>query len=154
MIKIIPPTQFKKIPWKNGKGVTTELAINDGGDLSDFDWRISIANVEENGDFSDFTGYLRNLVLIYGHGIILKHDNVQFDQLSKTLSFASFEGKSRTHGTLINGSITDFNLITRANLYKVELLTSLKNSTLTLPAANLHFAYSLSGYSYLFQKDS
>jgi len=28
MLTIIPPAQFKQIPWKSGKGVTTELAIS------------------------------------------------------------------------------------------------------------------------------
>jgi len=61
LITIISPQQFKKTPWKNGKGETTELAISEGGTLENFDWRLSIASVTEDGAFSYFTGYCRNL---------------------------------------------------------------------------------------------
>jgi len=55
MLTIISPQQFKQIPWKNGKGTTTELAISDGGTLDHFAWRLSIASVVEDGEFSDFS---------------------------------------------------------------------------------------------------
>ena len=47
MLNIIPPSQFKSIPWKNGKGTTTELAVSAGGSMQDFDWRISMADVAD-----------------------------------------------------------------------------------------------------------
>ena len=89
-MKIIPPEQFKKIPWKNGKGITTELAINNGGTLNDFEWRISIASVDVDGEFSDFTGYLRNLILVAGNGIDLQYDSGKVDRLNNILSFVTF----------------------------------------------------------------
>ena len=52
MINIITPEQFNTIPWKNGKGQTTELAISENGSIDDFDWRLSIASVVEDGAFS------------------------------------------------------------------------------------------------------
>ena len=64
LIKTIPKESFKNIPWKNGKGVTLELAINNEGTLANFDWRLSIAKVDTNGEFSDFMGYTRNLVFL------------------------------------------------------------------------------------------
>jgi len=107
MIKFISPQSFKQIPWKNGKGITTELAISDGGTLDSFDWRISIASVVEDGPFSNFSGYLRNLILIQGKGIRLNHDNHTTDVLGSILDLATFDGSSQTIGTLINGPIKD-----------------------------------------------
>ena len=52
MINIIAPKQFKTVAWKNGLGETTELAINRGGTLNSFDWRLSMASVVEDGVFS------------------------------------------------------------------------------------------------------
>jgi len=100
VIKIIPPEKFKRTLWKNGKGETTELAINDGGTLDDFDWRISMAKVVEDGVFSSFPGYLRNLILIDGNGMDLQHDQLSVDQLERPLSFATFDGGCHTVATL------------------------------------------------------
>ena len=85
MITIIPPTAFTTTPWKNNKGKTIELAISAGGTVEQFDWRLSMASVTEDGPFSDFSGYQRNLVLTQGNGIILTHDQATTDHLQKLL---------------------------------------------------------------------
>jgi len=139
LIKIIPPEQFRKIPWKNGKGETTELAISNGGTLENFDWRLSMARVVEDGEFSDFTGYLRNLVLISGNGIELRYDNSNNDRLEKLLAFATFDGGCKTIGILKSGSITDFNLICKAEKYKVILNTYIDRQNIKLQPCTLCF---------------
>ena len=110
MITVISPDSFKKIPWKNGLGFTTELAINDGANLDDFDWRLSIASVTSNGEFSNFSGYDRNLVLIEGNSLSLQHDQKHTDKLTQLLDIAKFDGGCKTFGTLHNGAINDFNI--------------------------------------------
>ncbi|NQY36534.1 MAG: HutD family protein [Alteromonadaceae bacterium] len=145
MIKIIPPNQFKEIPWKNGQGVTTELAISKGGSLFDFDWRLSIASVVENGPFSDFSGYLRNLVLLEGEGIELHHDERRTDELTALLSVATFDGGCKTIGTLKSGPIKDFNIMVNADKYQVEVETYIERESIKIPSCDLCFVYSLSG---------
>jgi len=144
MLKIIPATDFKQVPWKNGKGVTTELAINDGGTLTDFIWRLSIASVIENGVFSNFSGYQRNLVLIEGQGIELCHDNNHTDKLSKLLDFATFDGGSETVGLLPNQAIKDFNIITKHDQCMTKVSTFIEHTAITL-AEGLNFVFSLAG---------
>lgn len=121
MIKIIPPSEFKNIPWKNGQGMTIELAINDGGSMTSFDWRISSAAVNEDGFFSDFSGYSRHLILLEGKGILLEHDLAAVDRLDSFLDIASFDGKNKTYGRLLDGPITDLNLITNSSKYHAEV---------------------------------
>lgn len=145
MLTIISPKSFKTIPWKNGLGKTIELAINNGGTLSNFDWRISIASVESDGVFSDFSGYFRHLVLIKGNGISLKHDNNKIDQLDCLLELASFDGGCETMGRLHSGAITDFNIMTNDSFYSALVKTYLNQQTVSLTSAALCFAYSLSG---------
>ena len=141
MIKIIPPSQFKTKAWKNGKSQTTELAINKNGTLDDFYWRLSIASVVEDGAFSDFSDYDRNLILLEGKGIKLTHDK-KVDLLDKPLSFSSFDGASKTNGKLINGSIKDFNLITRQGKYDVEVKTFVDQTEIQVNNEGLTFIYS------------
>ncbi|NQZ10888.1 MAG: HutD family protein [Algicola sp.] len=152
MLKIIPPQQFKTIPWKNGKGETCELAINEGGTLDDFDWRISIAGVVEDGLFSDFSGYWRNLVLIEGNGIALVHDSdhekeakQSTDALKSLLNVATFDGSCKTHGRLMDGPIKDFNVITKISKYKTTVTTYNTPKAVELPSCEHCFIFSLDG---------
>jgi environmental stress-induced protein Ves len=149
-VQIIHPHDFKRLPWKNGKGETIELAINEGGSLADFDWRISMASVTEDGPFSDFSGYQRHLLLLEGTGIELTHldgtsinntinnsinngenkvghqarhdlQTLETQILDTPLGIAAFDGALATSGKLIAGPIRDFNLIVKADKYHSQV---------------------------------
>lgn len=145
MLTLFSPENFKTIPWKNGLGHTTELAISDGGTLDNFDWRLSIASVVNDGNFSNFAGYQRNLVLIEGEGLILDHGNGDIDELTSLLDIARFDGGSNTHGALVNGGIKDFNIMTNQGSFTPEVNCYLEQQSVTveLTADSLLFAYSL-----------
>tara|TARA_R110002124_G_scaffold177332_2_gene345304 strand:- start:4754 stop:5332 length:579 start_codon:yes stop_codon:yes gene_type:complete len=143
MIEIIPPTQFKTVPWKNGQGETIEMLINPGGSLENFDWRLSMANVVEDGAFSNFSGYTRNLILIAGDGINLQHNDNKIDRLTRLLDISTFDGGDKTVGNLQSNEITDFNIITRTERIttKVKCYPQAKNQD--LGTSQLCFIYSL-----------
>lgn len=157
VIRIISPQNFKTIPWKNGLGETTELAISEGGTLDEFDWRLSIASVTENGVFSDFSGYARNLILISGNGITLDHTNgngdLQSDNLQDILSLSSFDGGCNTTGKLTDGPIKDFNIMTKAGKVHALVKTYQHRQTVPLLKAQHYFVYCLEK-SALFHVDS
>ena len=142
MLKIIPHSSFKTIPWKNGKGSTLELAISPNGRLDDFDWRLSIATVENDGVFSDFTGYTRNLVLIDGKGIILHHNENHIDHLNNKLEYSTFDGANKSNAKLVAGTITDFNLMTRSSTFNGRVETFVKKQKVVLEQSQLCFIYS------------
>jgi len=144
-INIIKPEQFTLVPWKNGLGHTTELAINEGGDLNGFDWRLSIASVVADGEFSNFSGYQRNLVLIEGNSLTLDHQNGEVDKLNNLLDIARFDGGCKTLGSLSHGSIKDFNIMTKIGAVTptVNCYRELKTVTVSLSKTRLCFAYSL-----------
>ncbi len=145
LLKVIAPQQFKTIPWKNGLGETTELAINDGANLDSFDWRLSIASVVNDGVFSDFSGYQRNLVLISGQGIMLQHDGKSIDNLVNLLDIARFDGGCETYGKLNAGTIKDFNIITNKQKIQpqVSCYVNEQQVSVSLTKTSLFFAYSL-----------
>jgi len=145
MLTILSPDNFKTIPWKNGLGHTTELAISDGGSLDNFDWRLSIASVVNDGDFSNFAGYQRNLVLIEGEGLTLDHRNGDVDKLSNLLDIAHFDGGCNTHGALVNGGIKDFNIMTNQATFTADVNCYIEQQSVTVELAtdSLVFAYSL-----------
>ncbi|MEO7007390.1 MAG: HutD family protein [Terrimesophilobacter sp.] len=64
---------YRVTPWKNGNGVTREIAssaVSVGSDALP-DWRISMATVTESAPFSSFPGMMRSLGVIDGAGIEL-----------------------------------------------------------------------------------
>lgn len=104
---------YKRMPWKNGGGTTTELMVEPAGAVADYDWRISIAEVARSGPFSDFAGYLRNIMLVEGAGFTLEFEGQTAQPLTRTFQPFCFDGAWRTHCTLVDGPVKDFNLIAR-----------------------------------------
>ncbi|PAJ73085.1 hypothetical protein CJF42_17745 [Pseudoalteromonas sp. NBT06-2] len=155
-INIKTPEQFKNVPWKNGKGTTTELAINKNGSLDNFDWRISIASVAENGLFSNFSGYTRNLTLIAGNGIDLHHyhnDVSKTHSLQSILDVSVFDGGSATTGELHKGEILDFNVIVKTDKYAIETINNVTLTQVSLEAEYDYFVYCLANNAKLIQDE-
>jgi uncharacterized protein len=56
--------------WKNGAGTTREVARGPAdASFDDFDWRISLAEIERDAPFSAFPGIERCIVLLQGTGM-------------------------------------------------------------------------------------
>ena len=98
-----------------------------------------------DGDFSNFSGYQRHLVLIEGQGLILDHRNGDVDELKNLLDVARFDGGSKTCGRLFNGPIKDFNIMTNNDSFTAEVNCYVKRHSahISLQADRLIFAYSL-----------
>jgi environmental stress-induced protein Ves len=70
-ITIIRRSSFTALPWRNGGGITHEaIRVPPTGDA--FLWRVSVAQIDSSGPFSDFAGYDRKMVLLRGRGIALE----------------------------------------------------------------------------------
>lgn len=109
--KLITPADYKTVPWKNGRGLTKELAVHFGDDKERYLWRISIAGVTEDGHFSDFLNYDRTLMMLEGNGINLKYSDGTENMLERPYDIAKFSGDLITEGKLTDGHIKDFNVI-------------------------------------------
>lgn len=113
-MRILHTADYRVMQWKNGGGTTTEIAVSpDGAGLGDFDWRISMARVEQDGPFSSFPGIDRTLSIIDGEGIILSvSDRIPFG-LTKASEPLAFPADAPTRAALIAGPIIDLNVMTR-----------------------------------------
>lgn len=71
-VTLIRGADLVAAPWKNGGGVTREVAaVPEQAGLDSFVWRVSIADVAQAGPFSRFAGIDRTLVLLSGAGMLL-----------------------------------------------------------------------------------
>ncbi len=113
-MRIIRAADCKVMPWKNGGGTTTEIAVApEGATLSDFDWRISMAHVGQDGPFSAFPGIDRTLSVLTGNGIRLAFgdgETVALDQAARPFFFAADRAVA---GLLVDGPIDDLNVMSR-----------------------------------------
>jgi environmental stress-induced protein Ves len=115
MTMLIPFTGLSPVPWKNGGGSTTEIAVfpPDAG-FTDFDWRVSLATIGADGPFSVFPGVDRTLALVEGHGVTLDIDG-EPALVTAADPVVSFEGDARVSAKLNRGATVDFNAMTRTD---------------------------------------
>ena len=113
-MRILRAAGYRVMPWKNGGGTTTEIAVSpDGAGLDDFDWRISMARVETGGPFSSFAGIDRTLSVLEGDGVVLDIAGQPPARLTADSAPLAFPGDVPTSAALIGGPITDLNVMTR-----------------------------------------
>lgn len=110
--------QCAEMPWKNGGGTTREIVCSPAhSDMSHFNWRISIAKIDQNGPFSSFEGIDRTIMLLQGKQVRLQAKDGSFDHmLEAPLAPFSFAGEVGLDCTLGAGSTQDFNVMTRRNV--------------------------------------
>ena len=113
MTMLIAFASLLPVPWKIGGGSTTEIAaLPPGTQFHDFDWRISLATVLQDGPFSLFPGVDRTLALVEGPGLVLDVDERRF-MLDDEDAVIEFAGESTVRATLDGGPSIDFNVMTR-----------------------------------------
>ncbi|MFZ6748578.1 HutD family protein [Undibacterium sp. Ren11W] len=112
---------YHSMPWKNGAGSTTELAVfPPGASLDDFVWRLSRAEVKQAGAFSHFAQIDRSLAILSGEGLSLQSDSEQSTADSVSLTQTSFPyqfaGELPIFAELLGGAVLDLNLMTRRDV--------------------------------------
>lgn len=86
-----------------------------------FHWRISMATVNKDGDFSLFEGYQRIITILKGEGIYLQQAQAEA-KLIRQQDVFTFSGNQSIHCQLVNGTVIDFNLIFDPTLYDAQFL--------------------------------
>ncbi|MDJ0343571.1 HutD family protein [Streptomyces sp. H10-C2] len=122
-------------PWSNGGGVTREIAAGPadtgagagagagagirtgaGADMSTattgFGWRVSLADVVEDGPYSAFPGVDRIITVVDGAGMVLTIDGVTHAP-TLPLRPLAFPGDAATGCRLTGGPIVNLNVMTR-----------------------------------------
>lgn len=124
-VRIVAADAYRRVRWKNGLGWTSEIAQGrlcapapDGEDASlmadgEWDWRLSIAEIDTDAPFSSFSGMDRTLVLIEGAGLRLEFDDGGCIALDAWMPRADFAGERGVIGRLPTSPVRVLNLMTR-----------------------------------------
>jgi environmental stress-induced protein Ves len=125
-IRHLAAASYRTVTWKNGGGVTSEIAVEpEGAGVSDkFLWRLSLARIERSGPFSAFDGYDRTIALVAGPGMVLDFGARGSARIDRPMTPLAFSGEWAPGCTLIGGPTEDFNVMTdRARIrHRVERL--------------------------------
>jgi len=112
------------VAWKNGGGLTREVAVHPpGSDLDGFDWRVSLAEVRQGqgGPFSVFPGVDRHLAVISGRLelSIAGRDAVTLAPDSLPLVFP---GDVPASAAPVHAPVRDLNVMTRRGRWLARLM--------------------------------
>lgn len=116
------------MPWRNGGGVTHEVARSPGD--GEFDWRVSFAEIGAGGPFSSFPGVDRHFVVVDGPALVLTVDGV--DHPVSRHEPLAFAGESAVSAT-ITGPTVDLNVMTRRGRCTATLAVAHLSGPLVLP---------------------
>lgn len=112
MTRHLRPADYKVQRWANGRGETVEIARADGpGGML---WRLSVAQVVEDGAFSLFPGIHRSLTVIEGPGFHLRGEGI--DLRADPLVPVAFSGEVAIRAEGVTAPSRDFNVMVAAGL--------------------------------------
>jgi len=110
--QVLKRDAYRTMPWRNGRGSTREIA-REPASGEEFAWRLSLADIEQDGDFSAYPGYRRAIVLVAGKSLQLRFNGHGNCSLHAARRGARFEGEWKTHCAVPEGRCTDLSLIVR-----------------------------------------
>jgi uncharacterized protein len=114
LITPLDPDQYVRTPWKNGGGVTTDIAFDD--DV----WRFSRTPITVAGPFSDYTGFDRLQVLVAGSGLVLQTPAGEID-VRQPFRPVRFAGETPIVSRLESGPVEVVNLLGDRSQVRLDL---------------------------------
>lgn len=142
-MRLILLDELPRERWRNDGGWTREIVRAPAG-APDFEWRLSVAEVESDGPFSRFDGCDRILVLLSGAGMHLRSAE-RTVTLAAPGEYLRFAGELPIEAALADGPTTDLNLIWHRDRCRVRMVQPITGSPETVGggAGEVALAFSL-----------
>ncbi len=134
--------QVAPAPWRNGGGVTRELARWPRAEA--WHWRMSVAEVAADGPFSRFEGVSRWFAVLSGAGLRLDVEGQPHD-LQVGSDPLCFDGAQAVSCRLVDGPTQDFNLMVRKGAARARMFRVKGARQLTLPTTLTMAVYVVEG---------
>jgi uncharacterized protein len=117
--RVVSAADYRRGRWKNGFGWVTEIARVP--DTDDWRWRLSLADSDQDAEFSAFPGVDRELVLMSGTGLRLRFADGELRELRERYQSCRFSGEQPVRGEPIDGPTRQLNLMWRRDLAQAEI---------------------------------
>ena len=139
-VRHLTAADYVRQPWRNGRGVTVELAREGDAD-GQMLWRLSIADVVEPGPFSLFPGIERVIMLLDGAGFDLDFGAQGRTALTTALAPVAFSGDWTTHAENVRGPSRDLNLMTARD--RVQAVVSVHDGPFAASGVDRRLLYAV-----------
>lgn len=134
-MRILRASDRVATPWKNGAGLTREVAVwPPGAGFEDFHWRISLAEFDQDTSFSVFAGVDRLLTLLEGQ-LSLSFDDGREMKRAVRFSPLPFAGEIPVTGSVTAGPVLDLNVMTRRGVVNATVKRVRMAGALRLPSS-------------------
>lgn len=125
-IRFLSPADYRRTPWKNGGGVTIDIADEylPGAPAGGWDamvWRFGRTRIVEPGPFSDLSGFDRLLAVIDGSGLVLHPEGAPPLDVQQPFRPVRFPGDWRIVSELTAGPVGVMNLLADRRMAKIDL---------------------------------
>jgi environmental stress-induced protein Ves len=136
-MKKLDPAGYRRTPWKNGGGVTVDIAEQDGV------WRFGRTPITSPGPFSDYAGFDRAQVLVSGRGLVLLTPDGDIDVRTPFVP-VRFAGETSIVSRLESGPVEVVNLIGNRARVRIDLQVLQAGAALGR-SAGTHILYAAAG---------
>jgi environmental stress-induced protein Ves len=144
----LDPADYGRAPWKNGGGVTIEIAARYrddavAGSWNGLVWRLGRTAIVTPAPFSDLSGHDRQQVVVAGRGLVLDTPGGEID-LREPFRPMGYDGGLSIVSRLEDGPVEVVNLIADRNLARIAIAVLQEGSALFLQPGT-HIVYAASG---------
>jgi len=143
----LDPRGYRRTPWKNGGGVTIDIADDYApgvppGSWSGMLWRLGRTHIVEPAPFSDLTGFDRILTVIGGRGLWVDIEDGTSLDVREPFRPVRFRGEDRIVSRLEAGPVAVLNLLADRTRYDIKVLI-LTGGMACLLDATINVVYAL-----------
>ena len=127
MIKTIKPSDYQEVPWRNGGGLSWNIAIDSAHPefhQGMFNWRFATARIASDGAFSTYGAIDRTITLLEGYGFELDvaYNNSRAQlPVNKQEIKQSFPGDALTECRLENGPVNVLNIMCARGVWEADV---------------------------------
>jgi environmental stress-induced protein Ves len=119
MLRIIPQSEFVEGRWRNGQGVSWEIASHKKAGAADFSWRFAKARIDSDVPFSIYPGMDRIFMMLEGDGMDLEFEGGKFLHVHEKFVPHEFSCDVPLNCKLRGGPSIDLNLFAARDDLKV-----------------------------------
>jgi uncharacterized protein len=146
MIKIIRQSDYKEGLWRNGQGVSWEIAAHKDEGAADFSWRFAKARIDNNVPFSIYPGMDRIFMMLEGGGMDLEFEEGKILEVHEKWVPHEFSCDIPLNCKLLDGPSLDLNLFVDREKFRISAeILKLNSVQQTISSPHLTIIFSLLG---------
>jgi uncharacterized protein len=141
MLRLIRQSEMTEGPWRNGMGVSWEIASHREPGAADFSWRFAKARIDRDVPFSIYPGVDRVFMQISGNGLDLEFEGGQVLAVHESNLPHAFACDVPLKCKLLDGPCFDLNLFTVRGSYEAQASVLKLNGMETLDLSNIEAVF-------------